>query len=75
MLAKKFSHQESPTRPLNPRPKPLFEAVSPRRAQLALVREPLLSARGLAWLHRKERASFDAEALHAILQLEKLNLG
>jgi hypothetical protein len=75
MLAKKLPHQEWPTRPINPRPKPLFESVTPRRAQLALVREPLLSARGLAWRHRQAQPSFDADSLRSMLELEKLNLG
>jgi hypothetical protein len=76
MLAKKLSNSVSdlPTRPFNPRPAPRFEGVASQRTHLMLVREPLLTPRGLAWA-QDDREEFDSARLQAMLRFERLNLG
>jgi hypothetical protein len=77
MLAKKFlpSNSELPTRPLNQRPAPCFEAVPAPQTHLMLVRTPKLTPRGLAWARRGGAQAFDATRLTAMLRFERLNLG
>ena len=79
MLAKKLSATDSelPTRPLNERPAPRFEAVVSGRTHLMLVRAPSPTARGLAWARRDGAAEqqLDALRLESMMRFERLNLG
>ena len=77
MLAKKLSSSETelPTRPLNARPTPRFEAVPSTRTHLMLVRAPGPTPRGLAWAHREGAHTYDSTRLESMLRLERLGLG
>jgi len=79
MLAKKFSpdNSELPTRPLNERPTPRFEAVASVRTLLMLVRAPSPTPRGLAWARREgaQEQQLDALRLESMIRFERLNLG
>jgi len=77
MLAKKFltPNSELPTRPLNARPTPRFEAAASAPTHLMLVHTPEPTPRGLAWARREGTQSFDSAALEFMLRLERLNLG
>lgn len=77
MLAKKLlsSDSELPTRPLNLRPAPRFEAVAPQRTHLMLVPSPSPTSRSLAWARHGGSQGFDAARLEAMLRYERLNLG
>ncbi len=80
MLAKKLSksNSELPTRPVNERPLPGFEAVPAGRTHLMLVRAPSPTPRSLAWARRDSAnasASIDASQLESMMRLERLNLG
>ena len=77
MLAKTLSktNSELPTRPLNERPTPRFEAVSPARTHLMLVRAPAPTPRGLAWARRDHEQGIDSSRLESMLRSERLNLG
>lgn len=79
MLAKKLSVADSelPTRPLNERPTPRFEAVVSARTHLMLVRAPSPTARGLAWARRDGASAHELDALRleSMMRFERLNLG
>lgn len=79
MLAKKLSpiDSELPTRPLNERPTPRFEAVASARTHLLLVRAPSPTPRGLAWARRESTRAqeLDASRLESMMRFERLNLG
>jgi hypothetical protein len=77
MLAKKFSttNSELPTRPLNERPTPRFEAVAAARTHLMLVRAPSPTPRSLAWARRGGEHDIDATGLESMMRFERLNLG
>lgn len=77
MLAENLSHlpSEEPTRPVNMRPTPRFEAVPPQRTHLMLVRSPSPTPRSLAWARRGNAQPFDATRLESMLRSERLNLG
>ena len=77
MLAKKFSTNDSelPTRPLNERPTPRFEAVASARTHLMLVRAPSPTPRSLAWARRGGEHDIDATGLESMMRFERLNLG
>jgi hypothetical protein len=77
MLAEKLlSHDsELPTRPLNLRPVPRFEAVPPERTHLMLVPPPSPTPRSLAWARHGGAQAFDSARLEAMLRYERLNLG
>ena len=77
MLAKKLSPPDSelPTRPLNARPTPRPEVITPAPTHLMLVRAPTPTARSLAWARREGRQSYDSAQLESMLRLERLNLG
>lgn len=77
MLAEKLSSTESeqPTRPLNLRPTPRFEAVAPQRTHLMLVSSPSPTPRSLAWARRGGTQPFDSARLQSMMRLERLNLG
>jgi hypothetical protein len=77
MLAKKLSHSDSelPTRPLNARPTPLFEAVPASQTHLMLVRAPGPTPRSLAWARREGAQGYDSARFESMLRLERLNLG
>lgn len=77
MLAKKLltSDSDLPTRPLNARPLPRFEAAASAPTHLMLVHTPGPTPRSLAWARREGTQSFDATALESMLRLERLNLG
>ena len=77
MLAKKLSKTDSdlPTRPLNERPAPRFEAVPSARTHLMLVRAPAPTPRSLAWARRAVDRDIDSSRLESMLRSERLNLG
>ena len=77
MLAKKVSPTDSdlPTRPLNERPTPRFEAVPSARTHLMLVRAPAPTSRSLAWARRGDEGHIDSSRLESMLRFERLNLG
>ena len=77
MLAQKLSTTNSdlPTRPLNERPLPRFEAVPPAPVHLMLVRAPAPTPRSLAWARRDAEQSVDSSRLESMLRFERLNLG
>jgi hypothetical protein len=79
MLAKKLSptNSELPTRPLNERPAPCFEAVASARTHLMLVRAPGPTLRSLAWARRDgaRGREIDALRLESMMRFERLNLG
>ena len=77
MLAKKLSKTDSdlPTRPLNERPAPRFEAVPSARTHLMLVRAPAPTPRSLAWARRDVDRDIDSSRLESMLRSERLNLG
>jgi len=77
MLAKKLPQPESdqPTRPLNARPTPRFEAVPAARTHLMLVRAPSPTPRGLAWARRGGVTEVDPARFESMLRLERLSLG
>ena len=77
MLAKKLSNTNSdlPTRPLNERPTPRFEAVPSVRTHLMLVRAPAPTPRSLAWARRDDERAIDSLRLESMLRSERLNLG
>lgn len=77
MLAHKLSNTDSelPTRPLNARPTPRFEAVPSSRTHLMFVRAPSPNPRSLAWARRGGAQSFDATRLEVMLRHERLNQG
>lgn len=77
MLAKDLSPvcSELPTRPVNARPAPRFEAVPASRTHLMLVRAPRPTPRGLAWAGRDGERELDPRSFESMLRLERLNLG
>lgn len=77
MLAKNFSSEESekPTRPYHPRPTARFEAVTPVRTRLMLVRTPSPTPRNLAWARRQGTPAPNRARLQAMLRMELSNRG